>query len=293
MTTSSPPTPDPFPWDDDGAITPDPADPEHTVEGQTRLESGHGVPGFRGGKIPPGPRPPRVADLIRSDAVIDLNAAGALLDRLRDPSTLVTTVAGIRDTLLSVVRERADKRKRARDYLDGNPPTTTDLRKEAVGAADDAAALEALAGAFTVAAREAKGIAGDLLDELPGRGGRPRASFKVADGQGFELFVRREARRELSVDVDALVDVLAANVAATAVVRNFDPQPFVAGVREGIAAFRDVLASSPTFRSTALDSLATRLEDAGEDDLAKRLRAAYARVEVGEPSVKLERKPLS
>lgn len=245
-------------------------------------------------------------DVEVSAAVIDLRDADVLLSDLGgDPGKLQTVASSMKETVLEVVRRRGDVRRKARiERLDGASPTSsTDVRKELAGAADDADVLTALAGAFTAGAVEAKGIAGELLDELPGRGGKPRQSMKAADGHGFEITLKREARKELDVTHDEVVDVLVSALLASAQEATTGGQgPLAAHVmpakvyadaaRTAIAAYRDLLSTNPTYRSTALDSLATRLEDADDDTLAVRLRKAYRRVEKGEPTVKIDRKPI-
>lgn len=239
---------------------------------------------------------PHNAPAVPDAAAMSATELDGILDELGgDARALSTTTAKIRDTTLEVIRERADARRRARlDRLDGAELTSsTEVRREAVGAADDHDVLKGIADAMLAGAAEARAIAGELLDELPGRGGKARRSLKVADGRGFELTVSNTPRTELAVDVDQLVDVLtAAQLEAHA---GTDPEQagsYARGIRDGVAAFRAVLASSPSFRSTALDSLVKRLEDAEEEELAKRLRSAYRRVEKGSPSVKLDRAPL-
>lgn len=266
-----------------GGVEPDP-DPDDDLRDRLRG-------GFRGGKVPP------AHDRIElSTAALDLRAVDQLLDDLAEPVNLTRQTASMRDTILDVVRTRATKRRGARPEVE--KLSTTDVRREAVGAADDADVLGALAGVFKAGSDEAKQIAGEILDDLPGRAGKPPRSMRVADGRGFELAIAVSKRSELSVKHDEVDDVLAAKlvaeVAGTDVVAlgQMPVKPYAAGVRDGIAALRGVLASSPAYRSTALDSLVKQLQNLDDDDLAKRLTKAYGKVEKGEPSVKLERKPL-
>lgn len=230
-------------------------------------------------------------------AVTDVEEVDRFLDDLRDDATRSETVRAMRDTVLDAVRRRSDTRHAARvKRLDGAAPESpTDVRLEVVGAADDADSLAALAAVFAAGAKEAKGIAGEILDELPGRGGKPRGSLRVGDGQGFELVLTRSGRRDLSVEVDEVVDVLVADLVAQAEkIPNLEKSVAIysTGIRDGVKALRDLLSSTPSFRSTALDAFVKRLENRDDDDLAKRLRKAYGRVESGEPSIKLDRKPI-
>lgn len=228
------------------------------------------------------------------DDLLDGPTVDAVLDELgENPLDLATTTARLRDTILDRVRNRGDVRRADRvRRLDGDDPASpTDVRREVVGGTLDADVLSALGGAFLTGATEARAIAAGVLDELPGRGGKPRASLKVADGHGFELTMKREQRRDLSVDVDQVVDVLVSSLVSSET--DASAVAYADGIRAGIAAIREVLSTTPTFRSTALDSLATRLENAEEEDLARRLRKAYGRVEVGEPRVTVDRKPIA
>lgn len=215
-----------------------------------------------------------------------------LSDLATDPRKLDHTAARIRDAAVAAVRERAVDRFRIRALdLKGTPPkTVSDVRHEAVGAAGDHDVLFALGSAMLAGATEAKAIAGELVSELPGN----RRTLKVADGHGFELTIATSARRELSVNVDEIVDVIAAWSAAGYCGPEGKTAEYIyaSGIREGIAALRELLSTTPAFRKTALDALATRLDGAGEETLAGRLRKAYGQVEKGEPSTKLERKPL-
>lgn len=280
---------DPFPWGDD-TVTIDVPDAATMIrEGRSDENLADLFPGNGVERVTP--------------EILDRAGAHGLLDQLAaDPIALTTTSARLRETIVDTVRLRLDTRRDARvDKLKGDDPTAADLRREIAGAADDLAVLEALGGAFLAGAAEAKGAAGDLLDELPKRGTRqtPPASVKAADGHGCEITVTRSARRELDVDDATVDDVLVADLVAGYEVDEkadpegrYDPGAFAAGAREGIAALRKLLSASPGYRSTALDSLATKLGNAGEDDLAKRLGKAYRRIEKGTPSVKIERKPI-
>lgn len=260
------------PWDED----PSPREIDDTIEAYRREN------------------PPEIT--VPDDHLISPVTLDRLLDDLgTDPGALALTVGNVRDDVLAAVRTRADARRAERvKLLDGAEPAhATDVRVEVVGACDDADVLEGLAGAFATGVREARGIAGDLVHELPGRGGKPRASLKVGDGKGFELSLTRSQRRELSVDVDEVVDVIVATLIGRLMVDEEQRvEDYAAGIRDGISELRDVLSTSPTFRSSALDALVKRLEDRGEDPLARHLRKAYGRVDVGEASVKVDRKPL-
>lgn len=278
---------DPFPWEDAPAtaLPPDAYDVRDPAHPDNR---------------------PAADDLEGTTAVVSFRLAEAarMLDDYRDEATRRGVVGDAKRELLSVVRRRADDRRTARlERLGGEEPTSPgDVRRELVGAADDADVLTDLAAVFTAGAAEAKGIAGDLLDELPKRntakGPKPPSSVKAGDGQGFQLTLTRTVRTDLSVDLDEVVEVVVSSEIARYVALagndhdGDDVATYAAGLRAGVATLRTLLSASPGFKSTALDALATRLENAGEDDLAKRLGRAYGKVEKGEPTVKIDRKPI-
>lgn len=306
-------TSDPFPWEDafdaPDLYPVDEPDLQH-VGDETRDE------------IPPAPEP----EVVETEPIAEPEGESlpaeyrglaldpdTLLDALADSTARSVTCGQATDAVRHAVRVRADARRTARITRLGDDGVkhSADLRLEAVGAANDADVLDALAGVFTAGAKEAKGVAADLLSELPERGGKPRRSVKVADGEGFELSIVVTGRSELSVKHDEVDDVLAAwllssaqaelaeckaggvESAAKLALSKHPAQVYAAAVRDTLTEIRSILASSPTYRSTALDSLVKRLGDAEEDDLASRLRNAYGKVEKGEPSVKLDRKPLA
>jgi hypothetical protein len=213
----------------------------------------------------------------------------------------------VKDTVVDAVRRRHDARRTLRiEKLEGEAPTSsTDVRRELIGAANDADALSALAAAFAAGATEAKGIGGDLLDELPGRGGKPRASIKAADGHGCEVVLTRSKPTKLSVDLDELIEVLVAHGVAAAqdatandrengplALKTHPAKVYAAAYRRALEDFRTLLSASPAFKSTALDELVTILENGNDDDLAKRARKSYGRKESGSPAVKIDRKPI-
>ncbi len=253
------------------------------------------------------------------DAQLDEATAGAIvprnmtldvdgvLDELGDLVVRQTTTAGMKDAVRHTIRTRADERRRAREERLGDDPvkSATDVRRELVGASRDAEVLEALAGVFTAGAKEAKGVVGDTLDELPERGGKPRQSAKVGEDDSFELKITRSGSTKLSTKDEDLDDVLVAIALAGAEKIHDDPDTkgtnedplglgrmpavtFAAGVRSGISILRSLLGATPGYKSTALDSLVAQIEGWNEDELAKRLRATYGKVPTGEPTIKIE-----
>lgn len=251
--------------------------------------------------VPVGPfvesPPPGIDDLIRDTshrltALERATIANALDNLSGDPGALAAFTRAVRDRVTEVVRSRADDRKAAHrpDVVEDR----SDLRLELVGAADDSEVLERLASSFTEGAKVAKGIAGDLILELPQRGARPIRTVKVGDGHGSELSVNVSVPTEAYAELDTIVDILAtAEIAGSGTEPWGDgPTTYAAGVRQGMAALLEVLAS-PKVKTTALDSIRTNLEGRGEDALAKRLKAAYGRRDRDvDPTVKIERKPL-
>ena len=203
------------------------------------------------------------------------------------------------DAVLDTVRKRADARRTARRERLGDVEVqrSTDLRREIVGASDDFDVLTALASVFTTGAAEAKGIAGDCLDELPKRAGKARASLKVGDGHGYELSIVRSKATTTKVDDAEVDEVIVASLIAehppgTLPLSEHPIKSYAQGAREALAALRAVLSASPGYKSTALDAFVKRLENDAEEDLATRLSKAYGRVERGEATVKIDRKPL-
>ena len=256
--------PDPFPWDTDEAA------------------NGARYPGDTGDDPTPEPDPEPAAAELEPYAGLQLDPE-TMLDAFAAYPARSQVVAQASAAMTHAVRTRADERRDARRKRVGDAGVqhTADLRREIVGAANDCDVLTDLGGAFLAAAKEAKGITGDLLDELPARNGKPRASAKVGDGEGFDLTVTRTTPTTLSVDTGEVVDVLVASLAIE--------QQHAQGLRDGMAALLELLSSSPGWKSTALDALVRRLQNAGEDDLAARLSRAYGKSERGEAAVKLAR----
>lgn len=221
---------------------------------------------------------------------VGMAGLGEFLDELlADGAHRVEIMRNAGDTAQAAIRDRADVRRGK--WRPEKVKDPADLRREIVGATDDADLLYDMGRVFTSAGDVAKGIVGDLILELPQRNGKPRRSATVADGQGNDLKVTTSARTEVKVDHEAVDDVLVGWLLATTSTTNGEGKAYAGGVRDGIALLRDVLASNPTYRSTALDALVKTLGGANEDELAKRLAGAYGRVEKGEPGVKYERTP--
>lgn len=225
-------------------------------------------------------------------------ASGRILDAYRildelagDPLGLAKYTASVRDAVADVVRGRAEERKA------GRPAEVTDqadLRPEMIGAADDAEVLKRLGSVFIDSGKIAEGIAGDLVAELPLKRGKPQRTVRMGDGHGFELTVNTAQPTEAFADLDDIIDVVAtATIGGHGALPTANPVvEYAAGVREGIAALLEVLGA-PKVKTTALDALATKLEGRDDGALAKRLRALYGRRDKGDPTVKIDRKPLA
>jgi hypothetical protein len=276
-----------------GLADPDSSPDADDPSGEDGPDPAEGVDDAGSGPATPAVRIETLDAVDRLDEILDTLGAS--------PTDLAITARTMRDGILDVVRARIDRRHKARK---GEEATTTRVRAEANGAADDADVLRAFGDAFLAGAKESTQVLGELLDELPGRGGKARQSFKVADAHGLELSVTRSSRTETSVNDEEVVDVLVAYLLATAPARDvaLETHPskvYAAGVRRGIERFVDLL-SSPKFKVTALDGFVTMLEalpSAEEgvvnpqgEELAVRLSKAYGRRTVGEPTIKVERK---
>lgn len=229
------------------------------------------------------------AGLGKPTAVDDV---GPMLQALAgDPGALSQFTADARVRIAAVIRGRAEERKA------GRPEKVTDqadLRPEMVGAADDAEVLDRLGAVFVDVSKIAKGIAGDLVAELPVKRGKPVRTVRMGDGHGSELTINTAQPTEAYAELDDIIDVVAtATIGGHGALPTANPVvEYAAGVREGIAAVLEVLAA-PKVKTTALDALATKLEGRDEDALAKRLRGLYGRRDKGEPTVKIDRKPLA
>ncbi len=159
------------------------------------------------------------------------------------------------------------------------------------GAAD---ALDALADAIRAGAQEARAIAGDVIADVKlAEQGDTRigtVSLKVGAPDGSVISAKRTQPSKLQVNDDAIVDVLAAACVARRLAFGTMPhvvETHVRGLREGLAQLQTL--ASLSWRTSALDHLATQLEQADEHDLAIRLRHAYGRKPHGDPKVELKR----
>lgn len=296
---STDPTLEPAPWDDET-----PPEPTHELAAE-KAASVQDVARDAAQEIKEGVREHVMraseerAELIEDTDGAPLPAAfqpdtfDQLLE-VRDPDTIRQGVGVVRASLLARVRDMVTS---ANVDLPAEVKTPTDVRSAVTRLADAADLLTGLGSAFTAAGKEATTAAGEYVAMVPPSRGPVRASLRVGDGHGRDLVITVPKTSELKVSIDEVVDVIAAQLVGAAVKGAGDGMRlgetrvtvYAEGVRAGIAAFRDLLTTTPPFRSTSLDLLVHELEGAGEDDLARRLQAAYGKVEKGEGRAKIDR----
>jgi hypothetical protein len=233
----------------------------------------------------------------------DGDQLASMLDELAaDHTRRNLTEAAIRDKAISIVNTRAAARTAAREQrlAGGEVTSELDIRAEAVGASDDADVLRAFSRAFGAAAKQGDVLTAELVGLLPPRGDRPRRSFTVADGHGFDLKASSTPNTKVFAEMEVIADVIVASLVARDTradggesVKNPDGiRRYAEGLRDGIASILEVISSPHSnVKTTALDALGKQLQAMNEIDLAKRLAAAYGRKEHGEPTTKVERVP--
>ncbi len=218
---------------------------------------------------------------VASDAVISLTTPDRVLQFATETRRHV--VASVRQ-LYEVCR-----RRRRPGRL-----TEAHVAPELVFLAGAADALDALADAIRAGAQEARAIAGDVIADVNlAEQGDTRigtVSIKVGAPDGSVINAKRTQPSKLQANADAIVDVLVAGMVAKdgapTASREFD-RGFAAGGRVMATRLQNLAALS--WRTSALDHLATQLEQADEHDLAIRLRHAYGRKPHGEPKIELKR----
>lgn len=221
-------------------------------------------------------------------AVLARDTGRALAD-WRDPDLVTKAVGDVRRRVLEEVRGQYGQ------VLTGRPEgrvTEATVAPELAFLTSAHYALAQLADAIKAGADEARQIAGEVLVDVSGDE-RKRATVKVADVYGG-IVAKREVPSEVSVRQDDVLDVLVASLLAewavtdTGAAGNPEATAYARGARDALAALLP-LTSPPKWKSTALDALTRKLEEAGEDALALRLSHAYGRVSKGNPRVTLER----
>lgn len=287
------------PWDTLGALPPDAETVEVVLDTPTLDDPGHTttitVP--RGHDLDPGDEDGPARALATLPERLEGAAHEALVD-YRDRDAVNGLVQDVRGRVLTAVRQEYAVHLAGRTAAllrrDGGAsrPTSTDVAAELRFLADAENVLGGLADSLKAGADEARSIAGDvILDVDPDRElgtatvkvGVPGGTLKATRSQSTKV----EARGDEIVDV--VVSMLVGNL------EQHSPPPgevkaHAAGAREGIAAVL-ALCSAPSWKTTALDDLARRLEAAGEDALAIRLSHAYGRVASGKSSTKLVVEP--
>lgn len=209
---------------------------------------------------------------------------------LADPARLRAVVAAVRVGLLARVREAHAHVAQHRTQA-GPRPAPSDLLGEAQVMTRAHESLSTLGKAFTEIAREPAAL---MVDAMQDHLGPARRSMKVGTPDGAEVAVSlASASSKVSVDEAEVLDVLGTSLLAGVAVgpdvyaSEYTDPTYAAGVRDGIAALRRLLGTSPGWKSTALEGLVRQLETADEGALAARLSGAFARVESGEPTPKL------
>ncbi len=219
---------------------------------------------------------------------VDTAAHDAMLT-LTNPDTVLAVATDARRRVLGTVR---DLYERIRSTRRPGRLTEAHVAPELVFLAGAADALDALADAIRAGAQEARSIAGDVIADVKlAEQGDTRigtVSLKVGAPDGSVISAKRTQPSKLDVNADAIIDVLAAAHALD----RWDVDSEVArtvarAYRSGIADVQRL--ASLSWRTSALDHLATQLEQADEHDLAIRLRHAYGRKPHGDPKIELKR----
>ncbi len=158
------------------------------------------------------------------------------------------------------------------------------------GAAD---ALDALADAIRAGAQEARAIAGDVIADVKlAEQGDTRigtVSLKIGAPDGSVISARRTQPSKLEINAETVTDVLIPALLERDDVPPGHQAPFAFGARRMAEQLQ--LLASLSWRTSALDHLATQLEQADQYDLSIRLRHAYGRKPHGDPKVELKREP--
>ncbi len=212
---------------------------------------------------------------------------------LAEPDGVLAFATDTRRRVVSTVRElyRQHRARRRPGRL-----TEAHVAPDLVFLAGAADALDALADAIRAGAQEARSIAGDVIADVKlAEQGDTRigtVSLRVGAPDGSVISAKRTQPSKLQVNAGAVVDVIVAQGASDAIADEWTPEKthaYVAGLREGFRRLHQLAALS--WRTSALDHLATQLEQADEHDLAIRLHHAYGRKPHGDPKIELKREP--
>ncbi len=208
---------------------------------------------------------------------------------LVEPDVVLAFATDVRRRVLMSVRQfYAEHKERRRP----GRLTEAHVAPELVFLAGAADALDALADAIRAGAQEARSIAGDVIADVKlAEQGDTRigtVSMKVGAPDGSVISAKRTQPSKLDVNADTIVDVLVPHVVKDMNIRS-NQTAGAAGARR--MAVELLCLASLSWRTSALDHLATQLEQADEHDLAIRLRHAYGRKPHGDPKVELKREP--
>lgn len=203
---------------------------------------------------------------------------------LAPPDRARELVDALRVGLLSRVRTLAADGAAARTTA-GRRPVASDLVGEALTMSRAYELLSSLQALFADLSREA---AGTLTDAMQDHLGERKKSVKVATPDGGQVSIAlAPGSTGISVDEEAVLDIVGTATIAAGFGSSGPVPSYPDGVRDGIAALRACLGSSPGFTTTKLGELVKELQLRGESGLAARLEGSYARVEKGEPRPKL------
>ncbi len=218
---------------------------------------------------------------------VDTAAHDALLT-LTNPDTVLAVATDARRRVLGTVRDLYERIRSAR-----RPGRLTEahIAPELVFLAGAADALDALADAIRAGAQEARSIAGDVIADVKlAEQGDTRigsVSLKVGVPDGSVISAKRTQPSKLDVNANAILDVLVPYKLVSAAANGYEPIAYATAFRDGCAHLMRL--ASLSWRTSALDHLATQLEQADEHDLAIRLRHAYGRKPHGDPKIELKR----
>ncbi len=225
------------------------------------------------------------AEIVEDDEPQPDALAVTLADDTRDVTLSYRTpdeVARFAIGLRRAIREdvRATMHRAARERIDAGKPSAESYAAEFQLAADVAETLTTVADAIRSGVEVAHDHAAMLLDDVTDPAQRTR-SVRVGDGHGRDLKIGMTQGSALSVDQDAILDLIVDAADAEA-------ESMRDAARLALEALLS-LVSGPSWKSSALDVWKRRLEDAGRHAEAITLGHAYGRVDKGEPRLKIER----
>lgn len=232
-----------------------------------------------------------VEDERRDVVALIADDSGRAVALFRDPDEVQRMARSLSGALVDQVRQvwMQARNPRVAKHGPDHAPSEIEVAEELRTMADARDTLTAIARAITTGADEARAITAEVLAEVaPDE--RKAKTVRLADGHGWDLKVSRSQPTEVSVDLDAVQDVLAGWLLSKVVGDVTQQAAYAHGVRAAFEALLGVLAK-PSVRTTALDALVKTIEGAGEEDLALRLRHAYGRKSKGEPRVEIKREP--